>query len=227
MSRTKSERTQRELIDEVWQGVERLDSDCTAFGRGIEPPYKNMSVTLRMLLIGSSRDQPLLLRTIPNASFSPLWISPVGLRGEGLVTPAEIVVTNDAGGPLHLGAGSVVRHLGIENGGIVLSNKACVGGDVVWRMEIGDMFDVKGRRQALAEWCDSPFLRPRWSIKTFVQCVAHRDGGAHVGTNLQLRAMEDFGNVHRHLTDRLSRYVASEIASQLRQEYPGHQRIER
>lgn len=227
MTAKKINRTEHELIDEVWQQVENLNSQCTEFGRGIDSQYKAMSVILRMLLIGSNRDQPLLMRTIPNASFFPLLISPVGLRTEALVTPADIVVTNDPGGSLKLGAGSVVRYIGIEDGGIVLSNKAFVGGDVVWRMEIEDMFDVKGTRQALAEWCGSPFLRPEWSIKTFIQCIAHCDGGAHVHGDPQLSVMEDFGNIHRHLMKCVSRYVAGEITFQLRQEHPEHRRIER
>lgn len=222
MEKKSFKRDSHALIDELWEQIENLQSQCKEFGRGNFSLYKSMSVILRTVLVGSSGYPALLGAVLPNSSYYPLRIIPVQSLTKGIVTPAEIVVTNDQGGELHYSAGGTMPYLGIDGGGVVLSKVAPVGGDVIWRTEVKNMFDIMGRRLPLAVWLAQPFLRPNWSIKSFIRCVAHKDGGAHVDDSDQLRAMKAFGNIHRHFTERISRYLAAEIAVQLQQTYPMH-----
>lgn len=224
MSKRTLKRDSSQLIDELWDQIDNLQGHCKIFAQGTFTIYKGMSVTLRMILVGSSGDDALVEAVLPNALFFPLNIIPTGKITSGIITPCEIVVTNDQGGELHYAAGGTMPFLGIEGGGVVLSKIAPVGGDTRRRTKVKNMLNVMGNRLPLDAWLAQPFLRREWSIRSFIKCIAHKDGGAHVNASLQLEVMEHFGNIHSHLTERISSYVGAEIASQLRQAYPKHLR---
>ncbi len=151
------ERDGHALIDEIWEQIENLQSQCKEFARGTFSLYKSMSVILRTVLVGASGYPALLESVLPNSSFYPLRIIPVRSLTKGIVTPGQIVVTNDQGGELHYSAGGTIPYLDIDDGGVVLSKVAPVGGDVIWRTEVKNIFDIMGRRLPLAVWLDRPF----------------------------------------------------------------------
>lgn len=215
------------LLDELWEQLEILESHCVQFSAGSHGVYKSMSVILRTCLLGSSGDSALVARVLSQAAFFPLRIHPVRVSAGQLIAPAEIVVVNDNGGTLHLAAGSAMCFLGIEDGGVVLSGEGPIGGEVVRRTQVKAIFDVMGMRLPLEPWLAQPFLRAEWSLSKFVRVIAHKDGGAHIGTSPQISAMEGFGNIHRHIMEQISRYVAGELLAQLQQTYPGHVRVMR
>lgn len=217
-------RSSPELIDELWDQLDNLQTHCKEFRRGSYAVYKSMSVILRTVLLGSSGHVALGEAVLPKASFYPLVIVPIRSLTKGIITPAEIVVTNDQGGELHYSAGGTMPYLGIEDGGVVLSKVTPVDGDVLHRTKVKNLFDLSGARLSLAAWLAQSFLRREWSIRSFIICVAHNDGGAHIGNSPQLKEMEQFGNIHRHLTERVSSYVRAEIAFQIKQCYPTHSR---
>ena len=159
-------RDQYYLIDEIWDQVDNLQTQCKQFGRGLYTSYKSISVILRTMLLGSSGQPPLLMPVLPDVSFFPLALTPVKPFGEGPWSPAEIVVTNDAGGSLHYGAGSTMQYyLASENGGVVLSRNEPIQGDVLWRTEVKNMFNPMGRRLSLAAWLAQPFLGVDWTLR--------------------------------------------------------------
>lgn len=214
------------LIDEAWQQVEALASLCKSFSEGQYVLYKNMSVTLRTLLVGSSGYPPLVKDVLPKSEFYPLQHAPIHETDEGIIAPAVIVITNDQGGELHYYPGGTMPYLGIEDGGVVLNKKTPVGGDVIHRTSIKNLFNVTTHnRISLDSWMYQPFLRANWTITSFIKCVAHKDGGAHIDNNKQLKAMQGFGNIQCHLTERISSYIVGELKVQLNQAHPNHDRI--
>lgn len=225
--KTKSfKKSSSELVDETWEQVDALSIFCNSFSEGQYVVYKHMSVALRTLLIGSSRYPSLVETILPNSKFFPLLYTPTCNLEKGIITPAKIVVVNDQGGTLHYFAGGKMPYLGIEDGGIVLSKNEPYGGDVVHRTTIKNLFDISTtNRLSLDVWLHQPFLRLKWTIYSFIRCVAHKDGGAHIDNDEQLTAMKGFGNIHRHLTERISNYIVGELKFQLNQTHPYHNRI--
>lgn len=226
LKRKKRSKTTLELIDETWEQVENLQTLCQAFKSGRHAIYKNMSVTLRTLLLGSSGDKGLVCAVLPEAKFLPLRLIPISKAAQ-LITPAEIRIRNDYGGELIYHKGGTMPNLGMEKGGVVLSKHEPVGGAVVEKLTIKNIFNPLEPWKPLEPWLAQPFLNANWTLKSFITRIANKDGGAHVERDEQIEAMAAFGNFHRPLTYLIARYVAAEIALQLHQTYPSHERIER
>lgn len=213
------------LIDESLEQLDSLRSQVRQFCAGEISVYKSMSVIVRTLLMGSSGHKGLVEYVLPHATFLPLRIRPIGRINAGIVAPGDIEVTNDFGGTLHYKAGGTMPYLGMENGGIVLSRTAVVGGAVVARTRVHSIFHVLGEPLPLAEWLRQPFLRSEWTINTFIRCIANKDGGAHVDSNEELVALTGFGNIQRHLMEKLSAHVEYELRNQLTTAFPSHVRV--
>ncbi|UCE61423.1 MAG: hypothetical protein JSU63_06675 [Phycisphaerales bacterium] len=226
MTKRNLKRTQTELIDELWEQIDNLAAHRREFSQGSYGVYKSMSVILRTVLTGSSGDSGLVHSVLPTGRFHRLNVTPIGASSSGIETPADIVVENDRGGKLHYKAGGTMPYLGTNGGGVVLSKTKPEEADVVRRTEVGNLFNVHSSPLPVNDWLAQPFLRPDWTIRTFIRCVAHSDGGAHLGANEQLRTMKNFGSIQRHLTAKIAEYVVGEVTIQLRQTYPSHTRIQ-
>ncbi len=218
-------RDQHHLIDEIWDQVDNLQAQCRQFGGGLYTIYKSISVILRTLLLGSSGQPPLLMPVLPDVSFFPLASTPVKPFCEGPWSPAEIVVTNDASGSLHYCAGSTMQYyLASEDGGVVLSRNDPIEGDVLRRIEVKNLFNPMGHRLSLEDWLAQPFLGIDWTLRDFLKCIVHKDGGAHLDQSAKVDSLRKFGYIHWHLTAMIAKYAAGEIASHLERAYPNHTR---
>jgi hypothetical protein len=175
--------------------------------------YKSIAVSMRLLLTGSSGDAGLVETVLPMAALDPLRVEPMPpLPADHLVLPADTVI--QSGATLSIVAGARVRDL-------------TVGGGAVVATTIGEMFDSTQTALRLADWLAQPFLRPEWSIKSFISTVASKDGGAHLNTNQQLAAMQRWGYFHWHVMAGMARAVRPQIAKQLAVAYPSHVRAVR
>lgn len=214
----------RKLYDEVLDQIDALRCHCESFEASNYTTYKAMSVCLRLLLLGSSGDPALLEEVLPKIQFGPLLFPPRRTADAPFITPCKVVVTNDAGGTLHYSPGGTMPFLGISDGGIVLSATGPVGGAVLSRTKLGPLFHPLAPRIDIQQWLDQAFLSTRSTLGDFIKRVANKDGGAHIGTHKQLTAVQNFGNIHRHLLNAIARYVGLEVSTQFAQTYPAYRR---
>ncbi len=220
MGRRHSRLSPEDTLDEVFDQLASLRSQCKQFARGEQTVYKSMSGILRILLVGSSGADPLVKPVMPDATLFPLRVVPVEAPSDAVIAPGEVVVTNDAGGELHLSAGSCLRHLTTEEGGVVLSRDCAPGFDVLWRIELGRIINPFGARISLDTWLEQSFLWSDWTIRKFIKCIANKDGGAHVEGNSRIKRLRSCGYIHWHITQKLCVYLAAELETQLRERYP-------
>jgi hypothetical protein len=201
-----------ERVDEMLDQLDNLEGMCGLFARGQYTIYKNIAVTLRFLLTGSSGDQGLFPATVPSAQLPPVLVSPVGVSHGFLALPARVRIVSGKA-DLKIGAGVHVRDLEVAGGAV----RATV---------IGDVFG-EGPALPVRAWLDQPFLRQDWKLGEFIAIVANKDGGAHLARNAKLAALKRWGYFHWHVTAGIARGVLPTIRGQLMASYPHHARAVR
>lgn len=203
--------TQNQKLDELFDQLDQLKALVATFQQGHYAVYKSISVSLRLLLVGSSGDRPLVEDVLPAIELPKLIVVPPGdMEPDHLCLPAKAIITG--AGRLELAAGCKVKSL-MVSGGSALSSS-----------EFDTMFEADGTLP-FGEWKMQSFLRPSWTLQDFIRTVAHKDGGAHFDPNQdQLRAMQNWGHFHWHLTACLALNVVEPIRSQLILAFPSHTR---
>lgn len=220
MGKRRTRLSQEDILNEVFDQLASLRSHCKQFGAGEHTVYKSMSGILRILMVGSTGADPLVKHVLPDAGFLPLRLVVIESPKDEIVAPGEVCVTNDCGGELHLSAGSPLRHLTTDEGGIVLSRDCAPGFDVLWRIELGRIINPLGARISLETWLEQSFLWSDWTVRKFIKCIANKDGGAHVEGNSRIKRMRSCGYIHWHITQKFCVYLAAELETQLRERYP-------
>lgn len=205
--------TLQQLIDETLDQIDNIDSLCHMFyDRRQFAIYKHISTALRTLLTGSSGQKGLVEGVLPHASFFPLRKSP------DPATPDDFLVLP---GPICIVRGEARVQLG---NGTVTVRELDVNGGALNAMEVGEMFDQNGRALPLAQWLSQPFLRPDWTLKSFIAAVTNKDGGAHFEPNAVIRAMQKWGHFHWHVVAGIGRSIALQVRRQLTASFPDHVR---
>jgi hypothetical protein len=202
-------------IDELWDQLDNIDELCQLFfERQKFTSYKSIAVALRLVLTGSSGAKGLVHDVLPSATYAPLRVkATAGVPFNHMVIPAQISIKRGMT-QAYIGEGTRVRYLNVAGG-------------AVGAMLIGTMLDQVGSVLALSDWLAQPFLRPEWTIRSFIATVVNKDGGAHLDSNAQLLAMEKWGYFHWHLTAGIARDMHPQLISQLLKTYANHARAVR
>ncbi len=208
--------TLTQQIDETLDQLDNVESLCDLFfGRRQFTIYKNIAGSLRLLLTGSSGHVGLVETVLPAGGLWRLRKIPDPMTpADMLVLPAAVLVeSGDA--KVRVGNGTVtVKELNVKGG-------------AVSAMDIGEMFESSSPALPIRDWLQQPFLRPTWTIRSFISAVANKDGGAHLDPNPTIEAMQRWGHLHWHLTAALARSVLPQVREQLTATYPSHVRPER
>ena len=198
-------------IDEAWDQLDNLESMRYLFDQGRFAIYKNIAVSLRFLLTGSSGQPGLISDVLPTPAFFPLRTKPTAAnRLPFLLLPAEITIKRGQAS-VRLGPGASVRDLDVAGGAL-------------GAITVGEMFDIAAAPIPLASWLQQPCLRGEWPLRTLISTVANKDGGAHLDTNEQLRAMKRWGHFHWYLIAGIAKSVYPQIRTQLLTAFPTHVR---
>jgi hypothetical protein len=200
-------------IDETLDHLDNIDSLCTIFFSQFKfTIYKNISTSLRLLLVGSSGQVGLVQEVLPGGRFPPLRKVP------DPATPPDMFVLPAVA---WIESGEAKVQLG--NGTVTVKNLNVCGG-ALGAMRIGEMFDHDVTGLPLVSWLQQPFLRPNWTLRDFIKTVTNKDGGAHLDPNNDVQSLQQFGYFHWHLTAGIGRELSSHIRRQISAAYPNHVR---
>jgi hypothetical protein len=203
-------------IDEAFDQLDNIESLCELFyDRRKFTVYKNIAVSLRFLLTGSSGQAGLICKIIPDARLKPLRVAPASdTPPDMLVLPAEVRIER----------GEAKVQLGP---GIVTVKTLNVAGGAIDAMQIGDLFLSDAEPIGSRAWLNQAFLRPNWTLGKFIRTVANKDGGAHLDPNADLQALERWGYFHWHLIAGIARSLHPQLIAQLREKFSHHVRARR
>ena len=200
-------------IDETLDNLDNIDSLCDLFfSQRRFTIYKNISASLRLLLVGSSGQVGLLQDVLPGGVFPRLRKVP------DPATPADMIVLP---AKAWIKRGEAEVQLG--NGTVTVKTLNVCGG-AVDAMRFGEMFDEAALGLPLVDWLQQPFLRPNWTLRDFIRTVTNKDGGAHLNPNDALQALQQFGYFHWHLIAGMARSLSPHIRRQISSTYPNHVR---
>jgi hypothetical protein len=200
-------------IDETLDHLDNIDSLCDVFfSQHTFTIYKNISVSLRLLLVGSSRQVGLVQDVLLDGRFPPLRKVP------DPATPADMIVL-----PAVAWIERGEARLQLGNGTVTVKMLDVCGG-AVSAMRFGEMFDGESLGLPLVDWLQQPFLRPNWTLQHFIKTVTNKDGGAHLDPNNALQSFQQFGYFHWHLTAGMARELSPQIRAQVSTTYPNHVR---
>jgi hypothetical protein len=205
--------TLAQQVDETFDQLDNIETLCKSFFDERQfTIYKNISASLRLLLTGSSGQPGLAQDVLPVGRLSALRKVPdASTAPEMIVLPA----------PVWIERGEAKIQIG--NGTATVQTLNVLGG-AVGAMQVGEMFDDAATPLPLHQWLQQPFLRPDWTLRTFLTTVANKDGGAHFGPNAVLEVVQKWGHFQSHLTAGIARSVLPQIRTQLLAQYPHHVR---
>jgi hypothetical protein len=177
--------------------------------------YKQIAVSLRLLLTGSSGDAGLVADVLPVAQLLPLLKTPDAVMEPGtMLLPTRVrLVTENV-------------QLTLGNGRVIVKELEYMGSAVA-SMQWEDMFDKVGAPLPLADWLAQRFLRPDRTLQKFISTIGSKDGGAHFNPNEDIVMMQKWGNLQSHLTAGVAKSVYPQILAQLSAAYPTHTRLVR
>ena len=108
---------------------------------------------------------------------------------------------------MSLAAGSHVRDANIDGGSVST-------------VRVGPMF--ADELLILDDWLVQPFLETPLTLGTFIACVAHKEGGAHIELgNARLAVLQRCGFLHWPFTAQIAQATVAALTEQFRVEHPG------
>jgi hypothetical protein len=174
--------------------------------------YKQIAVTLRLLLTGSSGDPGLVVPVLPAVQFLPLLKAPDPVMDPGfMLLPARCTLAN-----------SNVK-LTFGNGRVIVK-ELDYAGSAIADMQWESLFDPSAKPLVLADWLPQPFLRPERTLGQFINLIANKDGGAHFDPNEKIAALQKFGNFQSHLICGIAKSVLPQITDHVKAAFPNHAR---
>jgi hypothetical protein len=205
--------TKAETAQEALEQVRSLETLCDSFfaKRAIHLS-RQMSSTLRTLLLGSSGQQSLVVKCLSDPCLCPLRFTlPANLEAGQIFLQGTLI-------------GRFFRHWNGDSPGCSIirgrfgPNARLIADRA--RISLHEIFDPLAQPILLGRWLEQPFLRKNQTLQTFIKLMANKAGGAHFDPTADTRRFNNLGCIHQHLVAKIADSVWPQLARQITAVYP-------